>query len=373
MLRLDRRARRGDARSPHGLTVKQAPLVVDEWTPETAPHVVAARAAGRRVTCLANDVLVRSAVPVVGVTGTAGKTTTCALLVAMLRASGRPVACSQTARAGNLWPDEALLATVASLAPPAIVVVELTSTHLCYMDVSPAIAVVTNVWPDHGELHGSDQAYVAAKQRIVRFQDEEGLVLLPRDDSQARAFAGLGAGRVIMFDGDPAAAAARALDVSEDVIAGVLARGVDLPFRFRELGVRDGVRYIDDGMAATPRKVAAALERLAGERVVWIGGGHDDGTVHASEAETAALSRTCTAIVGAGWIPILYGRAAARLGEHVRGRSVATLADAVDVARATARPGDVIVHAPMFPVSMEERALFAATFTPPGDAAPPVP
>ena len=67
-------------------------LVVDEWTPEHAPHVLAARAAGARVTCLAELVLRRAAVPVVGVTGTAGKTTACHRLAALLEAAGRPYA-----------------------------------------------------------------------------------------------------------------------------------------------------------------------------------------------------------------------------------------------------------------------------------------
>ena len=66
-------------------------LVVDEWTPEGAPHVLAARAAGAEVTCLAELVLRRSAVPVVGITGTAGKTTACHRLAAMLDAAGAAV------------------------------------------------------------------------------------------------------------------------------------------------------------------------------------------------------------------------------------------------------------------------------------------
>ena len=60
---------------------------------------------GRRVTCLAELVLRRAAVPVVGVTGTAGKTTACHRLAALLEAAGRPYAMARTARAANAWPD----------------------------------------------------------------------------------------------------------------------------------------------------------------------------------------------------------------------------------------------------------------------------
>jgi UDP-N-acetylmuramoylalanine--D-glutamate ligase len=111
-------------------------------------------------------VLERSPVPTIGVTGTAGKTTTVAFLAYLLRTAGSTVHTGTTARAGNLWPTAELLP------PPAdgVVLMELTSSHLCFTTHSPTIAVITCFWPDHLELHGSLERYRAAKEAIVRHQ-----------------------------------------------------------------------------------------------------------------------------------------------------------------------------------------------------------
>ena len=139
---------------------------LDVWTPEVAPRVARLRAAGCRVRCLADLLLERSSGPVIGVTGTAGKTTTAAFLVQLLRSAGRPVRAGKSARAGNLWPTAELLRPRSD----GLLVTELTSSHLCFTSRSPAVAVITCFWPDHIELHGSLERYRAAKETIVRHQ-----------------------------------------------------------------------------------------------------------------------------------------------------------------------------------------------------------
>ena len=79
---------------------------LDVWTPEIAPRVALLRERGTVVRCLADLVLERAAVPTVGVTGTAGKTTTTAFLAYLLRSAGVTVHTSTTARAANLWPRD---------------------------------------------------------------------------------------------------------------------------------------------------------------------------------------------------------------------------------------------------------------------------
>ena len=71
---------------------------------------------------------------------------------------------SKTARAGNLWPTAELLRPRSD----GLLVMELTSSHLCFTSRSPAVAVITCFWPDHLELHGSLERYRAAKETIVR-------------------------------------------------------------------------------------------------------------------------------------------------------------------------------------------------------------
>jgi UDP-N-acetylmuramoylalanine--D-glutamate ligase len=322
-------------------------LVVDEWTPEHAPHVRAARAAGAQVTCLAELVLRRAAVPVVGITGTAGKTTACHRLAALLDAAGRPYAMARTARAGNAWPDTALYELAPRLEPPAVLVAELTSTHLIWMSTSPQVAVVTCLWPDHVELHGSLPAYVAAKRRIVEFQGPDDVALL----GPGVPFAG--PGRTVRFEGDPAAAVAAELGLPVVELPEPV-----LPFRYRPLAGPPGVRVIDDGMAATPRKAAHGLARLAAELggvewVVLLAGGGDPG-VHRAAEEEMALREACAAAAGAR--VIAFGAAAARIAKELPGaRVVPDLDAAIAAAEELARPGDGILLAPMFPLTMPER------------------
>jgi UDP-N-acetylmuramoylalanine--D-glutamate ligase len=324
-------------------------LIADEWTPESAPQVRAARAAGARVTCLAEIVLERAAVPVVGITGTAGKTTACHRLAAMLDGAVRPYAMGRTARAANAWPDAALLEAAATLRPPAVIVMELTSSHLAFMARSPQVAVVTCFWPDHVELHGSVAAYRAAKERIVRFQRPGDLALLgPGVDFAAPA-------RVERFAGDPAAAVARALGLEP------VAVDVPLPHRFNEVAVVGGVQIVDDSMAATPAKAERGIRR-AGPCTVLLAGGDDGGGVHGDATEQDALARACAAADGLR--VVAFGPAAPRIVAHLPAAEVvADLRAAVARGLALAAPGDTLLLAPMFPLTMAEREGFAARFS----------
>jgi UDP-N-acetylmuramoylalanine--D-glutamate ligase len=326
-------------------------LVADEWTPENAPHVAVARAAGARVTCLAELVLRRSAVPVVGITGTAGKTTACYRLAAMLEAAGRPYAMGRTARAANAWPDADLYEQAPSLRPPAVLIAELTSTHLAWMATSPEIAVVTCLWADHSELHGSVAAYVDAKRRIVAFQDAGDLALLgpgvPFD----------GPGRTVRFEGDPATAVAAALGLDDVAVPDPV-----LPHRFCDLAGPPGIRVVDDSMAATPAKAAFGVARLARElgsidRIVLLAGGLDAG-VHRSVEEERALVRACNEVRAAR--VVVFGEAAPRLAAPLPDAVVAADLDAaVAAGLALARPGDGLLLSPMFPLTMADRERFS--------------
>jgi UDP-N-acetylmuramoylalanine--D-glutamate ligase len=129
---------------------------MDVWTPEVASRVVALREAGALVTCLADLVLTRAPTRTIGITGTAGKTTTTSFTAQLLGSAGAEVAAPEPGVSGNLWPDATLLP---ALAWPEPLLLELTSSHLAFCGASPHIAVVTSFWPDHLELHGSLDAY----------------------------------------------------------------------------------------------------------------------------------------------------------------------------------------------------------------------
>ena len=160
--------------------------LLSPWTPLPAlPAADLAALSG------AADLLLRfSPVPVLGVTGSAGKTTTARLAEAMLRASGHEVLSATDAPADNAWPTAALLARVLDARPPAWCVAELTSNHLAVCSASPRIACITNVWPDHVDQHGSLAAYLEAKRRIVAFQGEDDWAVVERRRSRCRRAGG---------------------------------------------------------------------------------------------------------------------------------------------------------------------------------------
>ena len=160
---------------------------LDPWTPETAPRVMGLRAQGTRLSCLGDVLLERWPGRSIGITGTAGKTSTTALTAEILQGAGIAAAVSRGARAGNLWPTGDLLERLppGTEEDPPLLLLELTSSHLAFIHHSPTIAAVTSFWPDHLELHGDLARYRGAKETIVRHQRAGDAVVVNADDASA--------------------------------------------------------------------------------------------------------------------------------------------------------------------------------------------
>ncbi|MFM9019615.1 MAG: Mur ligase family protein [Actinomycetota bacterium] len=378
-------------------------VVVDEWTAESDPTVLRARAAGCGVTVLAELILDDAPHPVVGVTGTAGKTSTCRALEHVLTACGVPVAISSTARSGNAWPDHSLAAQLDAPEPGTVTVAELTSTHLCHMShVHPDVAVVTTIRPDHLELHGGIDAYVAAKRRLVAELTDDDAVVLPTDDPQAIALLGpvrgvrwgFGAepgergafwqGAVVQLRSDDAtrgvdttltgpplraalaaSAAALALGMHPDHVGDALG-GLD-PVAHRQVprpGPR-GITIVDDSMAATPMKVQAALERFAANPLVVVLGGDDSlggQPVHASPEESDLMARVLSMAHAGARAVVAFGPARARMAPFVTPSAEADgIAHALEKAIELCPDGGTVLVSPMFPLTPEQREVAAGT------------
>ena len=370
---------------------------LDVWTPEVAPRVALLRESGCVLRCLGDRVLERSPVPTIGVTGTAGKTTTVAFLAYLLRTAGSTVHTGTTARAGNLWPTAELLP------PPAdgVVLMELTSSHLCFTTHSPTIAVITCFWPDHLELHGSLERYRAAKEAIVRNQGPSDVVVANEDDDAAAAIASLSPGRRFGFSAtrevdagafvrgaemilrDASGERSFALPTSLDAprlqallaaAATALAAGAlpetlrapePPPYRAVRVGRLGDTELIDDGMAATPAKTASALHEYPDASVVLVAGGELETAglpVHASREERKLLEEACAEARRVARLVVLFGPAAARLASSFDRRTTrraATLDEAIALASSHADGAKVLVVSPMFPLPLEDRERIA--------------
>jgi len=381
---------------------------LDPWTPDTAPRVGRLKAQGTRISCLGELLLEQWDGPTIGITGTAGKTSTTAATAGMLRASGIEIAVSRGARAGNLWPTGDLLDFLDHGARATTLLLELTSSHLAFMQTSPTIAAVTSFWPDHLELHGSFARYRAAKETIVRGQQPTDIVVVNADDDAAGfasctpairsafslrqpvangAYVDAEGHIVLVRDGDrtrlgplpkgrahgsnliAAAAIALAAGASPDAIEHGIVTTQMPAWRASPAGMLAGIPVVDDGMAATPSKTAALLRSYPNRDVVLIAGGMNHaggGLVHAAPEETILLERACDEVARIARLVILFGEAAARLSPLLERRGVRTieaddLEDAVGKAATAVAPATMtsaVIFSPLFPVSIEDRGRF---------------
>ncbi len=375
-------------------------VVVDEWTAEHDPFVLAQVDRGARVTNLAEQILASASGPVVAITGTAGKTSTCRALEHVLRAIGRPVAISHSARSGNAWPDASLAG--APIGADTVLIAELTSTHLCHMHIprGPDVAVVTLIRPDHADLHPSYEAYVAAKRRITSAQTPGDSVVVPLDDPETIAALGPLTARQWGFgDGDAhvpgafgvgpdqallrdpadtevqatlppltrvaqravlaAAAAALALGTPVHEVAATLVGISAPPHRQHLVGRFRDAYVVDDTMAATPRKFLAALAAFADRRPVLVLGG--DSNPHPPAEVTAALTR----VRDLGLDVVTFGPMADVVASGLGVVTTApTVMGALGTAATLAGPEGLVLVSPMFPMDPAERDRVAALGAP---------
>lgn len=170
-------------------------VVVGPAVKDDSPFLRLARDRGVPLTTEMNLVFETCRRPVVGVTGSNGKTTTTRLIGALYQAADPAVLVG-----GNI--GRALLNELEEEASDSPVVLELSSFQLhrlAWIRRSPGMAVVTNLSPNHLDWHGTFDAYERAKRHIVHYQSPEDAAVLNADDERLRAWAALCPGRVAWF------------------------------------------------------------------------------------------------------------------------------------------------------------------------------
>lgn len=335
-------------------------IVASPAIPPTNKYLQAARAANVPITTEIRLFIERCPVPIVGVTGTKGKSTTTAMLGAILKRR------FTTRVGGNI--GHSLLPELAQIEKSDLVVLELSSfmlEHLGAMRWSPHLAVVTMVAADHLDWHGSQQAYVEAKANIVRFQRPDDLAILNAEDPGSIVLAGNTRARVVRFavanrqpfelivpgrhnqsNAQAAWAAASQLGVPREDAEAALREFRGLPHRLQLVHESDGVRYFNDSIATIPEAAVAALDAFPPHRVVQIVGGYDKGLPMSGLC--AALRERAKAVLCIG----ATGDALADALFSAGGQSAAAvyrcgdLPTAIKVAKQVAAPGDVVLLSP---------------------------
>ncbi len=264
------------------------------------PEVRALVEGGCQLAAEAGYFLARRKAPVLGITGSAGKTTTTTLVARMLARSG--VAATACGNIGRAFAD-----ALRDEGRTDIYVAELSSFQLQLVEESPEIAAVLNIRPNHLDIHPSFTDYAQSKWRIARYQGPEDLLVLPPEllaDAQGEggratfslteeADATFRDGQLTLY-GEPLMAAR---DVRlpgrhnlENALAAALlaqaggARPEDIreelrnfsgvPHRLELVADAGGVRFINDSIATAPDRTLAAFGAIQGP-LLWLGGGYD--------------------------------------------------------------------------------------------------
>lgn len=316
--------------------------------------------------------------PVIGITGSSGKSTTTALVAAMGEAAGRRVHLG-----GNI--GRPLIGSLGEIESDDLVVMELSSFQLELMQQSPSVAAVTNLTPNHLDRHHTMPAYAAAKSHVYLHQGPADVAVLGADCPATAAMAAEVPGQVRWFGrrandapgaylagerlvlrsaaGDlatvcakadvrlvgehnvdnalAACAVADAARIPVEAMAQAIATFGGLPHRLEVVAEIEGVTFVNDSIATSPERSLAAVRSMTCP-VVLLAGGRDKHLPW--DAWAAEVARSVRAIV-------LFGEMGAMLEGVLPPGSLevlraADLAGAVRLSRKVARPGDVVLLSP---------------------------
>ena len=359
-------------------------IFVSPCIPDSNPVYAEARAHGLPIESMTTLFFDLCRAPIVGITGSSGKTTTTSLIGHILQNDR-----SNVLIGGNIGTP--MLDILPQVRPESTVVLELSSFQLATVRRSPHVAVITNITPNHLDRHPTMEEYVAAKCHIVAHQRSTDMAVLNAGDPYSATFARATTAGLRWFgpasahDGTAvqggviveqlegrttpimpvadvpllgrhnvenvlaAAAVARLLDVEPDVIAGAVRSFRPPPHRLEVVAERDGVRYIDDSIATSPARAMAALHAID-DPILLIAGGRDKHVPWDDFARLVA-DRVRTLLLIGEAAPTIAGEVRNRLeGDAVLSESAIRHCSSLEeaVARAThdADRGDVVLLSP---------------------------
>jgi UDP-N-acetylmuramoylalanine--D-glutamate ligase len=335
----------------------------------------------------------------IGITGSAGKTTTTTLVGEMAKLSfhnseftrsvqnyeGKPA--PRSFIGGNI--GDPLINYVDEMKPEDLAILEISSFQLDQMTISTDVAAVLNVTPNHLDRHGTMEAYAAAKARLLDFQSANGTAVLGRDDAGSWGLRGRALGKLLTFSLSPleeglngsylddgllsfregfayvpllsrdhihlrgdhnvsnvlaafAIGHAAGLPLDAMLTAAEEFRGV--PHRLELVREFNGARWYNDSMASAPERTMAAI-RSFDEPIVLLLGGRDKNLPWGDLADLVHQRVEHVVIFGeaAGLIETAFGPTSGVTRTQVR---CARLRDAVDKAVQVAESGSVVLLSP---------------------------
>ncbi|GCE21209.1 UDP-N-acetylmuramoylalanine--D-glutamate ligase [Dictyobacter kobayashii] len=355
-------------------------VIRNPGVPWTSPYIRLAQEHGARIEMEIALFLLACPGRVIGITGTRGKTTTASLIYEILRASG-----AHTLIGGNVAGVETL-SLLPQITPETLVVLELSSWQLEGLaphKISPSVAVMTNIYPDHLNTYTGMEDYAEAKANIFRHQKPDDVAVFNYDNPWTRRFGDEAPGQTwftslerggsfarnstqvdpFIFIETPlagrhnlenillATTTARLLGVSDDVIAEAVRRFQGVPHRLEDVREVGGVRYINDSASTSPVAGQVALEAFDAPIVLVTGGNTKHLPLEAWPERIVQRCRDVILLAGSGTdelVPAIQ-QEVQRQGASDPVRGIFTdYQQALAAAVQLARPGDVFLFSPGF-------------------------
>ena len=308
---------------------------------------------------------------IIAVTGSDGKTTTTTLISEMLKAEGYRVWLG-----GNIGTP--LLPLTRQMSENDFAVVELSSFQLMDMRRSPCRAVITNLSPNHLDVHKDMDEYVWAKKNIYRFQNDTDLLVINADNDltkdlkgpgTTRAFSRLREGYVDIRDGvicrngekvlqtadillpgvhniENYMAAIAAVEglVSDETVQTVAKTFGGVEHRIELVRIKDGVRYYNDSIASSPSRTIAGL-RSFNQKVILIAGGYDKNIPY-DVLGPEICAHVKTLILGGATGPKIRAAVESCCADKPEIVDCADFTAAVNAAVQAAKEGDIVLMSP---------------------------
>ena len=319
---------------------------------------------------------------IIGVTGSDGKTTTTSMIYAILKKAGL-----NAYLGGNIGVP--LFTKLEEMKPQDIIVLELSSFQLMGMEVSPDISVITNITPNHLNIHKDYEEYIDSKKNIYRFQDENGIVVLNYDNEITRKCANEVKGKVIFFSSKEKLE--NGFIVDENVIKkcedkvrthildtkDLILRGkhnyqnvctalaatnslVDIniaikavknfkPVEHRIEFIReiDNVKWYNDSASSSPTRTLSGLNAFD-EDIILIAGGYDKNLDYTPLAKTIVEKVKTLILIGqtAGKIFDAVKKELENQNKKLDIYMCDTLENTIEIAKKSAKPGQVVLFSP---------------------------
>ncbi|HTI13717.1 MAG TPA: UDP-N-acetylmuramoyl-L-alanine--D-glutamate ligase [Dictyobacter sp.] len=355
-------------------------VIRNPGVPWNSPYLRIAREHGARIEMEIGLFFLACPGTIIGITGTRGKTTTTSLLYEIVRASG-----AQTVIGGNVAGVETL-SLLTQITATTQVVLELSSWQLEGLaphTISPSVAVMTNIYPDHLNTYTGMEEYAAAKANIFRHQKASDLAVFNYDNPWTRQFGAEAPGhtwftsvrkggsfargseqvRPNAFTDSPLAGAhnqenvllatttARLLGIDDDVIAATVKRFHGVPHRLEDVRTFRAVRFINDSTSTTPVAGQVAIEAFTAPIVLIAGGNTKHLPLEQWPERIVQRCRDVVLLSGNGTdelVPALADEVKRQgAADPVRG-VFSDFYQAVDTALGLTKPGDVLLFSPGF-------------------------